>query len=394
MSKAPGFVSKILKENKAKKSKLDSKFKGESILYAGDPAFHWGTGGYNRGKSNLLYGPRGSGKSTLALRGAAAEQQKTNGWVIIFDSEHYYGDPHEVDEDGKPTEVAQKFRERFAKLGLNWEKVVVRSSNRASHLFHGLDELMKEMEDNPELYSALVVDSWGGIQGEHAFAHIGKGEKDANKAGNKFGGNAKTIGVYVQFLLDMCAKAGVTQFYVQHCMMNPDGWPKYVLLGGQKLQFLVHNIIFLESSEAKDGHLLFGDVQSATHAEAQENLKVGKLIRFKVEKSRNVVEGRKGEFFFNFETGQFALPEQSLFNLAAKLNVIDQAGAWFSYPKGVPNPAKFQGTKQFVAALQEDKSLYNDIWNDCLKSSAMDASGDFEFGDVASGGKDEPKKSS
>jgi len=395
MAKAPGFVSRLMKENKAKAEKLNDKMSGEAILDAGDPQLQWGTGGYNRGKSTLFYGPRGTGKSTQALMAAGREQQKSKGWVVIFDSERYYHDPHEVDEDGNATPMAQKFRERFAKLGLDWEKVIVRSSNRAPVLFQGLDEMRKELERDPSLYSAIVVDSWGGIQGEHAYEHIGKAESEASKAGNKIGGNAKTIGVYVQYLLDMCAEAGVSQFYVQHCMMGLDKYgPKYILLGGQKLQFLVHNIIFLENSTAKDSHLLAGEQQSENHKD-NDGARVGKKIMFKVEKCRNVVEGRKGEFFFNFETCQFALRELSLFNLASRLGIFDQTGAWYIYPKGHKSPAKFNGQKGVMAALQEDKQLYNDVWNDCLRSSGMDATGGFEFGDVAKGEKDvESQKSS
>lgn len=374
---------KLVQKNNAEKAKIvQEKLKGEDTLYMGDPALHWGVGGYPRGRASLYYGPRGSGKSTFALKGAAAEQKLTNGYVVIFDSERYWTDPNEVDHVGNTTKAALKTRERLTKAGLDWEKVIVISSNNVDKLFGGLKALEDDLIKDPSIFSAFIVDSWGGIESEQAKEKLLKG--DVGDAGKSFGGNAKTIGPIITRLLEMCADAGITQFYVQHCMANMDQYgPKWLLLGGQKLQFLVHCIIFVESSAAADGHLLEDGTQSKSHKDAQESIRVGKRIMFRCEKSRNVVEGRKGELFFNFDTMEFALPEQSLFDLAVRLGVVEQAGSWYTYPAGAVNQTKLQKSKM-IASMMENKELYDRMMEDCMGSSKLDASEGFEFGEVGS----------
>src|SRR5690606_33785191 len=145
--------------------------------------------------------------------------------------------------------------------------------------------------------------------------------------------------------------------------------------------------------------LLAGDVAAARSDDVVA--KVGKKILFKCDKSRSVVEGRKGEFWMNFETMQFALPEESLFNLATKLGVIEHPktavlhehgpekgqpkkdsdgnvvfktnNIWWQFPAGAVTPQyKWQGAPKGVEALR-DREVYNLVWQECLLSGKLDA---------------------
>lgn len=387
----------ILASNKVKSDRIQEKLKGEATLYMGDPSLQWATGGWVRGRANLVYGPFGSGKSTLSTMGAAIEQQKTGGVVLVFDSEYAYKDPHEVDENGNPTQDAISGRSRLTKAGLDWERVLIKRSSEMDILFEDLSQIKEDLADDPNCVAAVIVDSWGGVQSEGAKKKIADG--DLSGAGNSFGGSAKAMGPILQELLNLAAENAVTVFIVQHCIKNMDQYgPKYLLLGGERLKFLCHGILFVESVQAKDASLLAGGVATTKETKSDEIVeRAGKKIRFACEKSRNVVEGRKGEFWIDFENIKFALPEVSLFTLAEKLGVVDHPAVpelnkdgspkldkdgspvvkvnkmWWEFPVGAPTPNKFHGAKGTIEALRTNKELFDEVFNECMNSKRLSA---------------------
>lgn len=385
------FIQDVVKRKKAERERLNNKLQNEIRLPVGDPALDWCNGNFARGKCNLIYGPKASSKSTISLIAAGKEQQRVfaamidkgietegRGWVIVFDSEYSYPDHTDIDPDtGKLTEEAKKARTRYENAGIDPDKLLIITGNEVSKLFRGIGDLKKQVEEDVFAVSAIIIDSWGGIQSEQT-----KDKLEGNKAddsGKSFGGNAKTIGGVVQYFLNIAAENGITNFWVQHCIQNMDQYgPKWILIGGQKLQFLVHSVLFVESAASKDGHLLDGDVISKDHTEAIAQ--VGKKIYAKCEKSRFVTEGRKAEFFINFQDVKFVLPEYSLFNLADKLDIFKKSGAWYSFPKDSDGAQKFQGSKGVMTALKEDKDFFNAVYQECMKNESIDATGGIKIG--------------
>lgn len=390
-------MSKLMKNLLSAKAehskKIQEKFQGEAYLYMGDPSLHWGVGGWVRGKANLVYGPKGSGKSSLCIKAAGEEQKRTNGWVVVFDSEYAWQDPNEEDvESGELTDAAKDARIRYTLAGLDYEKLLIISSNQPDTLFGSLGDIEKEVKSGDLNISAMIVDSWAGIQGENAAKKIEEGEIAA--AGNAFGGNAKMMGPILQTLLRISAENGITSLFVQHCIQNMDGYgPRWKLLGGERLKYLVHCVLFVESIEAKDAGLFDGDMVN----DKGEGIKVGKRIRFRCEKSRKVVEGRQGEFYMNFKELRFARPEESLFNLAVNLGIIGhprtyqyesdgvtpkidkktgqpaftENKVWWCFPAKAESPMKFQGQAKAIEAIRNDKNLYNQIWEACMTTDSL-----------------------
>jgi RecA/RadA recombinase len=329
---------------------------------------------------NLIYGPEKSGKSTLTAIAAAADQKKSGGAVVIFDSEYAYSAFNEVDENGKPTPDNERLRLRMTKMGLDVENTYVFSSNEPNVLFKELGAIEKAVKAGQENISAIIIDSLGALQSATAQDKMAQG--DVVGASNSYGGIAKIIAQLSLTFTRFCNEYGITGFLVQHCIMNMEGYgDKWVLLGGQKLRFMMHNILFVESVKAKDAGLL---ADGSTTEDNADGVRVGKRLRFKCDKSRNVVEGRKGEFWFNFEDGSFAKPEESLFEMATNLGVIDHPSkdgkinkVWWQYPKDAPTPLKFQGRDKCIEALSEDKDLYQSVFDECMRSqqnSALSAS--------------------
>jgi RecA/RadA recombinase len=362
------LLDKLRTRDAEEKKKIKEKMGRDLTNYMGDPALNWGVGGWARAATNLVWGPSGSGKTTVALKAAADEQKKTRGLVYIFDSEYNHNDPDELDDDGKRTAKAEKCRQRYISAGLDPSKVYVRSKNRVDDLFADLPDLEAMLKEDPTQISAIIVDSWGGIQSEQAAKKLEKGK--VAEAGNAFGGNAKTTGPILQTLLRLAAEYGVTMFFVQHAMKNMEEYgPRYIMLGGEKLKYLVDTCVFFEAVQSKTAALL----EDGTISEDYEYMyKVGKLIRFRCDKSRNLVEGRKAEFYMNFETCEFAVPHYSLYNLATGLGIIgkvkDKKKGWYEYPVGAPTPAQFYGEPKVIAELGSDVNFFNSVYQDCLAS--------------------------
>lgn len=361
-----GYMKAILGKGKAAVAEQIAKLEKDSKIYAGDPALDWCIGGWARNRINLIYGPHKSGKSAITAMAAAAIQKEEGGWVIIFDSEYYYKDERDQ-------------AKRLAAFGLDLEKTLVISSNKIAELFYGLASLEKDIQSGDLKVSAIVVDSWGGIQSDQAESKIE--ENKADTAGNSFGGNAKFMNPILGQLLRICAENGVTLFAVQHCIRDMDtgGWH---LLGGERLRFLTNRTLFVQGSQGKQGMLLEGENILGQNDKYSDELIVGKKILARCEKSRSVVEGRKAEFFINFDECRFAKPELSLFNLATKLKVIvhpvnpetgKENKMWWQYPAGEIG-MKLQG-KNFIEQLKEDRQLFSRVLQDCMKSSSKDASG-------------------
>lgn len=371
MSKKPGFFKKIKEKNEEKRTLIKEKMAGVSYLYMGDPQLHWGAGGWIRGHLNLIYGPSRSGKTAICLRGCAEEQKLSKGYVIIVDTEWAYADPDEVDLAGNPTPRAQNTIDRLRKAGLDPDKTLIWQSNIATDAFSLLSSMETDLQKDPSSVSAILIDSWGGIQGEAQREKLNKGKAD--DAGKSYGGNAKVINPIIQHLVRMANVYGVTVFGVQHATVNLEQYgPKFLLPGGQKLLHLNHCIMFIEGSETKGNSLLDGD--EAGSATSDMAGKVGKLVRFRCEKSRVHPEGRNGAFYMNFSELTFAMPEQSLFDLASRLGVIvhptDDKGkqnqSWWQFPENAASPHKWHGQKGAVKALKEDKQLYEEILAECL----------------------------
>ena len=386
--KLGGYLAKLNAHNVDRRARIKDALQGEFEAYCGDPVLQWCAGGYIRGRLNLLWGPAKSGKSTFSLKWAGQEQRKRGPghYVVIFDSEYNY-------EEDNPKTLA-----RFAACGLDPDYVIVSHGNDMDTLFEGLADLKADIESGEMKVAAIIVDSWGGVGVESANKKITQGE--VSDAGNSFGGNAKFINPLINFFLGIAGEFAVTCFFIQHCIVNMEQYGKrYLLLGGQKLRFLVHCSLFFESVEAADARL--GVSGQIAKSEVDEVAAIGKRIRVYCDKSRQLVEGRKGEFWFDFEGARFACQDESLFDLAARLGVIghpveaevdkrgnpknDDSGnpifktknAFWCFPANNNDPSSVQwhGKPNVLEALK-DSNLYDRVFKACMDSNKKNITDD------------------
>ena len=375
----PSFMKKMLDDNEVRRTVIKKALDGQRYGYMGDPTLHWCIGGYRRDHVNLYYGPSKSGKSTLAMKHCGQEQKAKGGAVIILDSENSLSDPMEVDDVGEYTTSAAKTRRRLMTAGIDPDNCLIRQSNDLSYAFKYAKEWEAALEADPKCISAIMVDSWEGFQNSAALKNIIEG--DADKAGNKFGGNAKTINPALKFLVSLSQKYGVAVFSIQHVRVNFDEYgPDFILPGGQTFVHLHDSILFMQGVDTKKGTLLADGTKDTSKIDTAT--KVGKLVRFKCDKSRATVEGKTGETYMNFQDIKFIEPEQSLFTLATRLGVIvhplnEKTGntnnLWWQYPAEAVSPIKANGQAGFVKVLKDDAELYKQIYQDCLDSANLTA---------------------
>ena len=377
MAKKPSFMKKMQEENAKKREDIKKSLNGERYGHMSDPSLHWSCGGYMRGGMNLFYGPSKSGKSTFSLIFAGQEHKKKGGIVLVLDTENAYNDPHEVSESGELSEGAINMRKRLDAAGIDIDSFLLWKSNRPAEIFKPLQSMREDLIKDPACVAAIIVDSWEGIQNSQTQKKLDGGKAD--EVGNAYGGNAKSINPILKSLVDLNVSFGVTVFSVQHVRMNIEEYgPKWTIPGGQTFVHLHNMIMLIEGSETKKNSLLVGDERGGSTSDMA--MKIGKMVRFKCDKSRACVEGRQGEMFVNFQDLKFAKPEESLFNLASRLGVIvhpinEKTGAsnnlWWQYPAEAETPIKFKGGVNVIKSLTEDKNLYNEIWQDCLSSGKL-----------------------
>jgi RecA/RadA recombinase len=363
MAEVPAFFSKLQKECGAVIASVAAKEKLASTLYAGDPYLHWAIGGWSLGKVNILYGPAGSGKSTVALNAIGRAQQKKPGsWVFIIDSELYFVD--------RPDRIARL----NTAFGIDLEHCAIVSTKEINVAFANLFDLIESVKDGEIALAGWLIDSWKGFENKAAVKKILKGEID--DAGNATRGNAKTLNPILDQIVKLAAIARAAVFVTQHVAQNQEEYgPDYLLPGGENLRHQADAIVYLETINASDAKLGDGDTKIAKSD--LETEKIGKRIRVKAEKTRNTVEGKKCEVWFNFRDGHFALPEQSLFDLAVRIGVIYHP----LNDKGKENNAywafdgceeKFHGQENMVSAIKTNEELRNKIQAACFPQNITD----------------------
>lgn len=359
----PAFLTKMLGDLNCAciASQVSSSI--QTKVQVGDPFLDWALGGgIALNRLNVLAGQSGSGKSFLCALLAAAIQRISgpDAYVIWLDTEYFLHD--------QPDRIS-----RLAKLGIDLDRLIILSSNQPDVVFSRLDDLENEMKSGGIRVCCTITDSLGSLEDQHAAKKFAEGEIE--DAANKFGGNAKLIGALVKKLTRMSAENKMTTLLVQHAIVQQGdgqskGPPKYIVTGGSKLRLLSDLMILSETVERKDA--LLNQDNSSVEFSDKGVVAAGKTIRVKVLKSRFCMEGRVAEFKVNFDTCQIVRTEDSLVELAKLVGVLvhpvnpetgKENSLWWTF-KG--REKKYQGEKNVLLALQQDKSLFQEIVQECL----------------------------
>ncbi len=278
-----------------------------------------GIGGLPRGRIVEIYGPESSGKTTLSLH-CIAEGQKNGGNVAFIDVEHALD----------PTYAAA--------LGVDVDSLLVSQPDTGEDALEIAEALIRS-----GAIDVIVIDSVAAlvpkseIEGEMGDSHVGLHARLMSQALRKLAGAINKSNCVAIFINQLREKVGVIYG-------NPE-----VTTGGRALKFYSSVRI---------------DIRKIETIKVNGEM-IGSHTRARVVKNKIAPPFREAEFDIMY--GEGISREGELLDLAVKAEIVQKAGAWFSY-----NGTRLgQGRDKVKELLRTDTELAKEIetklWADIEK---------------------------
>ena len=268
-----------------------------------------GIGGLPKGRVVEIYGPESSGKTTLTLQ-VIAECQKGGGTAAFIDAEHAL-DPQYAE-----------------KLGVDVDNLLVSQPDTGEQALEIVDMLVRSSAvDVVVIDSVAALTPKAEIEGDMGDSHMGLQARLMSQALRKLTGNIKRSNTMVIFINQIRMKIGVMF-----------GSPE-TTTGGNALKFYAS----VRMDIRRIGAIKRGDEI------------VGNETRVKVVKNKVAPPFKQTEFDILYNEG--ISREGEIIDVGVKLDIVDKAGAWYSYDgerigQGKDNVRKF---------LKENPDMAQDI---------------------------------
>ncbi|MCH9049384.1 MAG: recombinase RecA [Proteobacteria bacterium] len=287
-----------------------------------------GIGGLPRGRVIEIYGPESSGKTTLALH-AAAEIQKLGGTAAFIDAEHAL-DPGYA-----------------GKLGVQIDDLLLSQPDTGEQALEITDMLVRS-----GAVDVIIIDSVAAltpkaeIEGDMGASHMGLQARLMSQALRKLAANIKRSNTMVIFINQIRMKIGVM-------FGNPE-----TTTGGNALKFYASVRLDIR----RIGAIKKGDEI------------IGNETRVKVVK--NKVSPPFKEAIFDIIYGEGISRESEIVTLGVKHDLIEKAGAWYSYKgerigQGKDNVRIFLKENPEIAD-EIEKGIRNAVMPDVADKSSSD----------------------
>mgnify|MGYP000182393168 FL=1 len=275
-----------------------------------------GIGGLPRGRIVEIYGPESSGKTTLALH-VVAEAQKAGGTCAFVDAEHAL-DPVYA-----------------GKLGVNVEELLISQPDAGEQALEIADTLVRS-----GAIDVLVIDSVAAL--------VPRAELEGEMGDSLPGLHARLMSQALRKLTASISKSHTLVIFINQIRMkigvmfgNPE-----TTTGGNALKFYASVRL---------------DIRRIGAIKDRDTV-VGNQTRVKVVKNKMAPPFRVVEFDITYGEGISKTGE--LLDLGVQANIVDKAGAWFSYDgqrigQGRENAKTFLKENPEVAAQIEKKIREN-----------------------------------
>ena len=289
-----------------------------------------GVGGLPKGRVVEIYGPESSGKTTLTLH-AIAEAQKAGGVCAFIDAEHAL-DVGYAKRLGVDTDNLLVSQPDFGEQALEILETVIRSGAVDLVVIDSVAALTPKVE----------------IDGDMDDQQVGVQARLMSKALRKITGLLNKMNCTVIFINQIRMKIGMTGY----------GSPE-TTTGGNALKF--YSSVRL-------------DIRRIATLKQGEN-SIGNRVKVKVVKNKVAAPFKLAEFDIMFGEGISKTGE--LVDYGVKLDIVDKAGAWFSYGdskigQGRENSKVFLRENPEIAKEIEKKILDSMGINDALITGSSD----------------------
>lgn len=268
-----------------------------------------GIGGIPKGRIIEIYGPESSGKTTLTLH-MIAERQKAGGVCAFIDAEHAL-DPQYA-----------------RKLGVNLDDLLISQPDHGEQALEIADMLVRS-----GAVDLIIVDSVAAltpraeIEGDMGDSHMGLQARLMSQALRKITGNAKHNDCSIIFINQIRMKIGVMY-----------GSPE-TTTGGNALKFYASlRLDIRRVGQVKDGDNIIGS-------------------ETKVKVVKNKLSPPFKEATFQILYGEGVNYYGELVDHGVNLNVLQKAGAWYSYQGNKIG----QGKTNVCQFLKENLNIANEI---------------------------------
>ena len=278
-----------------------------------------GIGGLPRGRIVEIYGPESSGKTTLSLH-CIAEGQKNGGNVAFIDVEHAL-DPVYAEA-----------------LGVNINELLVSQPDTGVDALEIAEGLIRS-----GAIDVIVIDSVAAlvpkaeIEGEMGDSHVGLHARLMSQALRKLAGAINKSNCVAIFINQLREKVGVVYG-------NPE-----VTTGGRALKFYSSVRIEIRKGEAikVNGEII------GNHTKA-------KVVKNKIAPPFKVAE-------FDIMYGEGISREGELLDMAVEAEVVQKAGAWFSYKTQRLGQGRDKVKELFRNDPELAKQIETELWENIDK---------------------------
>ena len=278
-----------------------------------------GIGGLPRGRIVEIYGPESSGKTTLSLH-CIAEGQKNGGNVAFIDVEHAL-DPVYAEA-----------------LGVNLNELLVSQPDTGEDALEIAEGLIRS-----GAIDVIVIDSVAAlvpkaeIEGEMGDSHVGLHARLMSQALRKLAGAINKSNCVAIFINQLREKVGVVYG-------NPE-----VTTGGRALKFYSSVRIEIRKGEAikVNGEII------GNHTKA-------KVVKNKIAPPFKVAE-------FDIMYGEGISREGELLDMAVEAEVVQKAGAWFSYKTQRLGQGRDKVKELFRNDPELAKQIETELWENIDK---------------------------